>query len=475
MNDILENFEEKIQKDTMYKSTLELISNELDISFKSIHGYNYNTLKSNSKNRVYQKYLLSIISVLLIPFLLIVMLLKRNKRNKKKSDITFDEWRNDSFNDYYKNIAKKLNNQYLINRFLSAKPAYDIKYVDKDLKSIKNMEFINKKIVFKLLKFSIINYKIILNFHKLNKKYNINFLFLYLKFLFAYVKFHCNAIHLNTKVFISALDFNSHLLKYEIFAKYNIQYICIQSSNRTNCLLLYKGADIIFSLGEHQSKLYKNITNSFNEIIPIGSIKCSDYYGKNIEKKHDILFVEQYYNFDNLEYAKNKNYIKILGNLIQFSKEYPQYKILYRTREEKRQKNNILIGYENIHTELENSSIIIDSKENSYDKVLESKIVIGYFSTLCFESIGLNIPALFCYYDNYEFELFDLENSEEDIIIRDNEYNTFKTSILQKLHESDNRKYFSKYKKIYMNQDENTINDICKKIKDIVYNESKKI
>ena len=294
---------------------------------------------------------------------------------------------------------------------------------------------------------------------------------MYIKFIFAYIKFHSNAKYINTKVLISALDFNSHLLKHEIFSKYNIKYLCIQSSIRTKEFFDYKSADIIFCQGKHQSNIYKVATSTFKDIITIGSIKSAPYNVK-LKKEFDILFAEQYYDFDTLSYASNQSYIKILTNLIEFSKEYPQYKIIYRTREEKRLKKPNLEIYETILKQLEDSNIIIDSKGNSYEKVLKSKMVVGYFSTLCFEAIGLNIPTLFCYYDDYKFDLFDLNNSEEDILVKDSSYSAFKKSILHKLKEEDSIDYFSKYKRIYMDQNSNTINTICNKIEDIINDKS---
>jgi len=466
MKDDLDIFEKNIKHDRMYRGYIELISKKLNVSFESIHGYYYNSLKFDSNNNIYKKNIFSVVLIFFLPFILLFTLFKINNKKKQKSDIVFEEWREDTYNDYYKFLIEKLVLKYKITRFLSTRIAFNtIKH--KYIEIMKYSDYISKKTVLKILKFYFFNFRLIIGFMKLSEKYNMNFIYLFIKFIFAYIQFHSYAKNINSKVFITALDFNSHILKYQIFSQYGIKYFCIQSSTRAKYFFHYKSADIVFCYGKYQSKVYSSHSSNFKEIIPIGSVKSAPYYGKINKKKYDILFAEQYYNFDNLMYAKNRHYIKILSNLIKFSKKYPQYKILYRTREEKRIKNNNIKVFDNILSELKNSSIVIDSEGNSYQKVLESKIVIGYYSTLCFEAIGLNVPAIFCYYDDYEHDLFDLKNSRDDFLLRDNSYNIFEMAILNKLN-MDNNKYLLKYKEIYMNQSKNTLNLICEKLEKVL-------
>ena len=95
---------------------------------------------------------------------------------------------------------------------------------------------------------------------------------------------------------------------------------------------------------------------------------------------------------------------------------------------------------------------------------MSSRLVLGYYSTLVFESIGLNVPSLFFYYDNYKYEIFDYAKSENDILILDDSYKAFEDSVLKKLIDDNPLEYFKKYKHIYMNQDQDMINTISKKI-----------
>mgnify|MGYP005991802005 CR=1 FL=1 len=128
MDKNLEIFESNVRYDPMYRSLLKTISKSLNLSEKSIHGYNFNSLKSDSKNRLFKEY--------------------------TKSDISFEEWRDDSYSDYYKHIIDSLNCKYKITRFLSAKSAFN---TVSSYQIIKYTEYVNKNIVFQILKFLLQN------------------------------------------------------------------------------------------------------------------------------------------------------------------------------------------------------------------------------------------------------------------------------------------------------------------------------
>lgn len=441
-------FEDSVVNNNEYIKLINMLSLNLKVSKDSITGYLINSMDTDNKNKIYNNIFYGFLLYIFYPIVLMFLFIGSSFKKNNRSDITFEIWRKDSFGDYYENIVSKMTKEYSINKYETYK--YKKSNID-------------KKEIIKIILLIFFNYKILRQIIILNSKYKINFFYLIIKFFYGYLKFSSEAKYLNTKIIVSALDFNFHILRYELFKKEGILIILIQSSMRTKKLLYYKAGDIVFVFGELQKQLYLNVKNQFKKVVSVGSIKNENYLNNKYEKKFDIMFVEQYYNFDTLSYASNKSYELLLSYLIRFSEENPSYKIIYRTREEKRKREKL---FNDILKKINESNILVDTEGDSYEKVASSSVVIGYTSALCFEAIGQNIKTMFFYYDNYKFELFDYENSYKDILITDNSYAAF-SSNLQKLIDSKNLKsYFDKYKYIYMNQDTNVSCTISKYIKE---------
>ena len=468
--DILNIFQKDVQYDKDYAELLDILSKEFEVSFDAIHGYNYNTVIAGFSNLVSKNRLLSFLMLLLSPVLIFFSLFKRNNISPFESDIVLEEWRNDVYKKYYKSIIHNLDQKYKVVRLLYEKRAYDVlDHDDNIFKVFKVNDYIDKRIIIKVLKVIILNVKLYYILYKLSKKYNINMFYIYVKFLLVYIKYHSIASCSNPRAYLSGYDLNAHTLKYEIFLKYNIKMVLMQTSMRVNDSISYKSGEIIFCYGSNQGNIYSRLTNNFKYVVGIGSIMNSPYLNMNYEKEYDILFVEQLADYTTTVFASTDNYFILLSNLIKFSKEYPQYKILYKSKLLPRTKNmQLSITHKIILDELEQSKIIMDNKNDSYEKVVKSKITIGYFSALCFESIGLGTPTLFCYYDNCDFELFDFKNSGNDILLRDSNYELFRKTILDSLQAKDHNVYFNKYKQIYMNQDKNIARTISRRMEELL-------
>lgn len=458
-------FQKDIEYDETYIKIVNILSKEFSLSFDAVHGYNYNTVGNDLTNVIAKNTFLSFVTLLVLPIILLFALFKRNSTIDKQSDIVLEEWRDDVYKKYYIYISNNLSNKYKISRLLYEKRAFNvIDSDDKIFRILKINDYIDKKSLLKIAKVCIMNWKLLFLLWKLTSKFNLNMFYVYTKFLLVYIKYNSVATLSNTKIYLSAYDLNSHILKHEIFIKHNTKFILMQTSMRIQKDLMYKGGDRIFSYGDNQAALYKHFTNRFNNVDCVGSIINAPYVNNHVEKRYDILFVEQLADYTAIQHASNKSYKTLLSNLIRFSHEFPEYKILYRTRE-RRESNLISSIYSDIFEDLNNSNIIIDIIGNSYEKVISSKMVVGYYSTLCFESIGLNVPVLFCYYDDYDFELFEFKKSSSDILLRDSSYMLFQESVLNMLNNAENNTYFNKYKSIYMNQNEDIISAIGEKIK----------
>ena len=414
--------------------------NNLNLSKKAVRGYFFNTQKDYKNNKFYKNKFFGFLLFLGFPFYLILKLLKKNPKLPKFTEIGVEEWREDSYELYY----YKLKNIKRIS-------------INKNLKRELNiLDFTDKKSLLKILKLYL-SPKFIFETIK-----NRNF-FEVVKLLYAYHYFNAIAKYTNIKIYISAHDLMGHILKYEILKKNSIQYILIESSIRISNMIKYKGSDIIYCYGSQQAQFYKDMTNNFQKVKEVGSIKNDKYLKNNIKIKYDVCFVEILLdcNKQKYEFYSNEAYIKLLDNFIQLAREYPNLNFLYKRRIDKLQKN--ITYFDDLIKQMETiSNIKISYDKDSYKKIKESKIVIGNLSTLCFEAIGLNKPVLFFYYHNKVNEWFDLKNSK-DIFTQNSSYEIFRDRILYYLNNPQNYD-FKKYKKIYMNQVDNYFGMIQKDI-----------
>ncbi|QUX94506.1 hypothetical protein C0J08_03350 [Marinomonas sp. CT5] len=442
---------------------ISLISKKFQVSEKSVYGYLYNLTDHAPDSILWgRKIIFSFLFFILLPF---AFLTRKNKRNKEKVDVVFNIWnyniRKNSYNQYYLSLddilkkegvkTKLYINKAPQNAFLEYGDYISSDYVDKKNFVFRFLSvFFDFKFFFKIIGFSL--------------KENVNFLYLFVRFFIGYIKIISFCKNINSSVYCSANDIEAYLLLHEILKKNNVKYILIQSSLREQYHLLYKGADYVCCYSENQRNMYMHESNDFKNVVSCGSIKNLEFLNKKVPVKYDVMLVEQFADRSGFAYASNEAYVDILKNYIRFSKEFPEYSFAYRVRPEKREERRHIKLYDSIFEELEQSKIILDSEGSSYEAVKSSRLVIGYFSTLCFESIGLGVPALFFYYDDFKYEIFDYNNSSDDFLVTDSSYEIFKASILKKLKENNNE-YFEKYKPIYMNQKESVVDDLLDEIR----------
>ncbi|RDL44021.1 hypothetical protein DN730_10315 [Marinomonas piezotolerans] len=438
---------------------MDCISEKTNLEKDAVYGFFYNFILFESKSdKVSRSFFLSFLVLFFVP---IRLLFKFNRKNKSFHDVAFNIWNDDYkvkvYEEYYKDLVSLLGLKSIfhLNSFSKKERVGDKEYV---------AQYIDKVLVLKLLFNVCFNLKVLRQCYVLSRLYKVNLFYVLARFMNVFFKSHGLAKDIRVKVYVTANDLSASLLNYFMFKKFGIKYILIQSSLRDSRLLQYKGADIIYCYGEHQKSLYDSKVNQFARIVSCGSIKNANYLNKKTIKEYDVLLVEQYSDKSDYIYSTNESYMKILKNFIRFSQEFPNLKLVYRTRPDKRSQRGRIKIYDSIFNELENSSIEQDSEGASYDRVIRSKLVIGYFSTLCFESIGLGVPATFFYYNDHQFEVFDYDNSGEDVLVTDSSYEVFKNKLLDRLN-SDNSDYFSKYKSIYMNQKDGLIETISEDIK----------
>jgi len=460
-----------LKKDTIineviYKSFVDKIAQEFNVSYNAV-GFHFKKIDDSGQNVSWFK---SITIFLVFPIYLLFLLLKKNSK-VYKSDVTFEDWRNDvEYDQNYRKIAEKLDKKVVKSRITLSNSPYTHDSLDsKNIQYMLNKnDYINKYVVVKTLLFIIKNINIAIQLFSLNMEYKKSYIHFFSIILRSIIINHSIIKYANTKVYVTAYDINAELLKYEIFKQYDVFFIIIQSSIRGTNLTKYKAADILYCYGENQKDIYMADNTSFKEVKCVGSTRNSNYLkSTNHNIKYDIFFPEQYVDFSHTTYASNQSYIKLLEHLILLSKEYPMLNIVYKTRNKRGSKKCISI-YNEVLDKLDKSGIEICCDGNSYEMVRDSRLVIGYLSTLSFESIGIGTPSIFYYYDDFPIEVFDFKNSKNDILVLDSSYSAFKKAIFDSLDSDNHDAYFKKYKQIYMNQDQDIINTICDDILNLI-------
>lgn len=79
-------------------------------------------------------------------------------------------------------------------------------------------------------------------------------------------------------------------------------------------------------------------------------------------------------------YASNDTYVKLLKNIIRFSKEFEEIEILFLSRMKDRYKGYhdiINVYFNDIYKELFESNINIQYKENNYPMIKNAKLAIS--------------------------------------------------------------------------------------------------
>lgn len=159
----------------------------------------------------------------------------------------------------------------------------------------------------------------------------------------------------------------------------------------------------------------------------VGSLKTAIAMSKPRPQTvgYDIAFIEQIVSEDWPETFNRWAYGMVIDNLIRFSNEHGNIKILFVTRPSRVMKLQVA---EEIDNKLLSGNIINSSglDINSYDAILQSKIVVSYNSTMCFEACSVGIPFLYCNYDRLTF----LPPEDKFGILCDASYDAFRDRII---------------------------------------------
>ncbi len=310
--------------------------------------------------------------------------------------------------------------------------------------------------------------KLLINPGKLRNYKNIKYLhFIYLISFFKAVA---------PKIVITHVDDSNLFLTITRNLK-NINFLTIQNGYRLpgeflNNKYYFK---YYFSWGSHEEKIFKKYKVKYKKVVPIGSL-AGDYYFKkykNIEKKYDFCLIDQTARTPDWLSNHFKNDKKYLFNLKNFN-EKQEFFFSYFAKYLQKNKFKVVIAirgrkidtnFQLLSKYFKNLVVFKETiKPNDVYKIMcQSKNVIGFPSSVIRECWGFEKKAIMVnFFDNETFTTF--KNNFLAITKQNFNYFEKKLNELNKMSHYKYSKKLSKYKNIFMNNDQNIhIKDIFQK------------
>lgn len=393
------------------------------------------------------------------------MLLLSSRTIKKTLtyDVVFDCWgENKELNKlYFERFYSVLNNILKKSKVAIFEPNLR-KKKSKTISSYYNLEEIHKRsMVSKFIFIRIFKYftKYIYTIINISIKSNINFVIIFIKILRQYLIHQLNTQNIKcVKYLISAGDNYYTPLMYYIYKKNGVKKIfLIQNGLRTEEFesSFYISCDLYFSLNMQMKNNYIGL-KAYDKINYIGSLRLYNSINdiRFTNENYDIVFIEQIaenetlHNKNNSLYPLMENYFLALQYLSNFSSKYKNIKIIYRAKR-KEYNENCSTFLQRRNDIIASSNIILDEEihNNSYESILDSKIVVYSHSTMGLESISLSKKVLCCNFGKFDFLL---SNNNEIGVIVDEDYELYENKLLYLLENNEiTNIYFDGKRKTY--------------------------
>ncbi len=451
-----------------------------DTSSRTIKRILVQFISKRSRIDIFSRSLICISCFFLFPlfiYLLVLYVLSKKDINKTTyGDIIFDCWGNNNKDNkvYYERFYKKLKDM-LVNKKIAIlepnmpKKNHEVSF-SQEMDAINYSYRLDRIIIGRIIKYFTSN---IITIIKLSLQSNINFILIFTKILRQFIYHQRNVQKIkNIEYLISAGDNYYTPLMYAIYKKNSIQ----------NILLIQNG----FRTEESDSAFYITCDNYFSlntSMIPnyLGlKAKCIDHIGSlrlynsisniNInEQNYDIVFIETIAensilnNKNHSLYNLMINYFQAFELLAEFSRKNNTIKIIYRvkTKDYGKESSTFLQRRNDI---IASSNIILDDDihNNSYEAILDSKVIVYSHSTMGYESILLGKKILCCNFGKFNFLL---SQNDEIGVITKKDYKSFEDKLLNLL--SDKKEvdfYFQEKRKVYGDVCENPYKIICDNI-----------
>ena len=288
---------------------------------------------------------------------------------------------------------------------------------------------------------------------------------------------------INPKLIITNID-NSrdfHIVSKEFHNKFCC--VAIQMANRGDILynpISYTKKFFIpnfFCFSEYEKTLYKKRKVKICNFYPVGSLtsalaqKFIKSKKKKLPIKYDICLISQ--PFDGIEFPQVKNFSDIEGLIAKFTHKLCNEENLNLIFIGKRKKNSPAgkkeLEFYNKYLGENNYKLLQPVSENyqSYQKILQSKVIIGHNSTLLREAVGFKKKVLYCNFTGSNL----IELSAKGILeLKSSKYIEFKKRVMKILKMKNNEyyKHINKSPEKIICTPNNTIRLISSKIDELI-------
>ncbi|KJY78453.1 hypothetical protein TW78_02555 [Vibrio coralliilyticus] len=309
----------------------------------------------------------------------------------------------------------------------------------------------------------------------MSSRSGINITYIYLRVLRKMLMYNSQVHNVKSKILISAGDYYWTPLKYHAY-KRNIDNIILLQHNYINDYLhhrLFQYCDYYYS--HSQQSIDKHALCGNAKFFNVGSFQLIPFINENITE-YDIVFISQtvYQNlvssWKDLDQDKLKrSYHKLVDNFKCYLQNNPNLKAVYISKlgHEVMQPT---IGDKALFDKLDNIDFVSTSGKDTFELISKSKVVINMYSSVGFESYGLNKKVLWINYDRC-CDLFNCDTENEDIhvMISDAGYSAFEDRV-NLLLSSDGKidNHFRKLKEKYMNMKDNPAELVSNRVKLII-------
>lgn len=419
---------------------------------------------------------------ILIPFNIVISSIIYFIIKKKKAHLIYEEmWPINSLYDrFYNYIDEQIKSHSLKKAILFISPSFAFDTLSKVPKNYKN-KIINRRFSNILfyhdfgIKIFVKDSFFIINLIIYSKKSDINYIYLYLRFIRKLLMYSSQSTKFKCDILISASDYYWNPVKYFMYKKSAKNIILIQHNyiNEYLHLRLFQYCDYYYA-HSHQSVEKHEFCGSAI-FYSLGSFQLIPFLkAKKIE--YDVLFVSQPV-YDNLLHTDPfldqqkliNSYNNLINNFYLFLRNNPNIKAIYVTKmgniDNKPATEDI-----KILAPLSNIKFISTAGKETFNLISQSKLIINMYSSIGFESYGLNKRVLWINYNRCcDIFKYDTENEDIHVIINDIDYTSFEKRVNLLL--SDNKevdKHYAKLKEKYMNIQENPASVVADKIVELV-------
>ena len=268
-----------------------------------------------------------------------------------------------------------------------------------------------------------------------------------LNYLIALIKI------ISPKTVITKIDNSKDFYEVSRELHKKIKFIAIQNAHRGDTLFApIKETKKIFipyylCFSQYEEKIYKMKKAKVKKFIPIGSIKTSlalDYIKRNkVPKKkiYDICLISEPHT--NLDFKDDiKNFVETLGLVAQFTHRLckeKKLKLIFVGKGTNKIKKNIEKEFYKYFLKTQ-FKIEYGSRNswNSYQRIMQSNLIVGHHTSLLREAISLNKKVLCCNFTGSKYLKFPSEGLCQ---LKKNTYSAFKVRAMKILSMS-NEKYF---------------------------------